>query len=233
MDLLSPLRFSMQVTAGILKLWVAVPRAFLKAAFGDEDGDTFTPTAHQVGTPTEAAPSPMHYPSRPAPGAAARRRARPTGGRATPRRAKTPDESVEVSAAPPEPTSAAGASGGVAGTAEAPTDAATAGAPDPTAATTEEARPVAPTRERTVNQTQATPAPREKTVDDTPELAETEGAATPSAEIRVDAPWEGYDEMKAADVVDRLKAADDAQKAVVRLYEQQHKKRKSVLDAAS
>jgi hypothetical protein len=231
MDLLSPLRFGVQVTAGIVKLWVAVPRAFLRAALGDEDGDTFTPTAHQVGTPADGAPSPMHYPSRPAPGAAARRRAH--RARPTPGRAKSPDEAVEITSGPPDPTSAAGASGGVAGTAEAPTDAATAGAPDPTAATTQEARPVAPTRERTRNQTQTAPAGRRKTVDDTPTLAETEGAATPSAQIHVDAPWAGYDEMKAADVVDRLKAADDAQKAVVRLYEQQHKKRKSVLNAAS
>ena len=51
------------------------------------------------------------------------------------------------------------------------------------------------------------------------------------AEVHVDAPWEGYDKMRAADIVDRLKAADEATRAVVRLYEQQGKRRSSVLAA--
>jgi hypothetical protein len=143
----------------------------------------------------------------------------------------SPDGSIEVTGPPPDPTSAAGASGGIAGTADAPRDAATAGAPDPTAASTTRPRPVAPLRERTQNQVRATPAPREKTLDDTPTLAETEGSATPSAQIRVDEPWSGYDEMKAGDIVDKVRVADPSVKAVVRLYEQQHKKRKTVLGA--
>lgn len=72
-----------------------------------------------------------------------------------------------------------------------------------------------------------------KTLDDAPELVESEGAASPGAELRVDAPWDGYEQMKAADIVDRLVVADAAQKAIVRLYEQQHRGRKSVLAAAS
>ncbi|MFA9270681.1 MAG: hypothetical protein ACEQSX_07980 [Baekduiaceae bacterium] len=72
-----------------------------------------------------------------------------------------------------------------------------------------------------------------KTLDDTPKLVESEGAASPGAQLRVDAPWDGYEHMKAADIVDRLVVADAAQKAVVRLYEQQHRGRKSVLAAAS
>lgn len=72
-----------------------------------------------------------------------------------------------------------------------------------------------------------------KTLDDTPELVESEGAASPGGNLRVDAPWGGYEQMKAADIVDRLVVADAAEKAVVRLYEQQHKGRKSVLAAAS
>lgn len=63
------------------------------------------------------------------------------------------------------------------------------------------------------------------------ELVETEGAAAPGAEITVDEPWPGYAGLKAADVVDRLKAADAATKAVVRLYEQQHRRRRTVLAA--
>lgn len=72
-----------------------------------------------------------------------------------------------------------------------------------------------------------------KTLDDTPELVESEGGASPGAQLRVDAPWDGYEQMKAADIVDRLVVADAAEKAVVRLYEQTHKARKSVLAAAS
>src|SRR4051794_40488013 len=59
----------------------------------------------------------------------------------------------------------------------------------------------------------------------------TEGAAAPGAEVRVDAPWEDYDALKAADVVARLRTADDATRAMVRLYESGKKARKSVLDA--
>ena len=72
-----------------------------------------------------------------------------------------------------------------------------------------------------------------KTLDDTPQLVESEGGASPGAQVHVDAPWDGYEQMKAADIVDRLVVADAAEKAVVRLYEQLHKGRKSVLAAAS
>lgn len=72
-----------------------------------------------------------------------------------------------------------------------------------------------------------------KTVDDTPELVETEGGGRPGAELHVDPPWDGYERMAAADIVDRLVVADAAEKAVVRLYEQQHKRRKSVLAATA
>src|SRR3954454_21348074 len=60
---------------------------------------------------------------------------------------------------------------------------------------------------------------------------ETEGAADPGAEVRVDAPWDGYDQMRATDVVARVKDADDATRAMVRLYESTNKARKSVIDA--
>lgn len=72
-----------------------------------------------------------------------------------------------------------------------------------------------------------------KTLDDAPELVETEGGGSPGAELHVDAPWDGYERMTAADIVDRLIVADDAEKAVVRLYEQQHKRRKSILAATA
>lgn len=53
------------------------------------------------------------------------------------------------------------------------------------------------------------------------------------AEVHVEAPWEGYDRMRAADIVARLKGADAATRAVVRLYEQQGKARSSILAATA
>jgi hypothetical protein len=52
-------------------------------------------------------------------------------------------------------------------------------------------------------------------------------------EVHVDTPWDGYDRMRAADIVDRLRVADDATRAVVRLYERQGKARSSVLAATA
>lgn len=57
------------------------------------------------------------------------------------------------------------------------------------------------------------------------------GPAEPHAEIQVDEPWKGYDGMKAADVIDRLVVADAATKAVVRLYEERNRKRRTVMAA--
>jgi hypothetical protein len=71
-------------------------------------------------------------------------------------------------------------------------------------------------------------------VDSEPELAYESGPADDvGAEVHVEAPWEGYDRMRAADIVARLRAADDATRAVVRLYEQQGKARSSVLAATA
>jgi hypothetical protein len=69
-------------------------------------------------------------------------------------------------------------------------------------------------------------------VDAEPALAYEAGpAADVGAEVHVDAPWDGYDRMRAADIVDRLRVADEATRAVVRLYEAQGKARSSVLAA--
>jgi hypothetical protein len=69
-------------------------------------------------------------------------------------------------------------------------------------------------------------------VDSDPALAYEAGPADDvGAEVHVDAPWDGYDRMRAADIVARLRSADDATRAVVRLYEQQGKARSSVLAA--
>jgi hypothetical protein len=63
-------------------------------------------------------------------------------------------------------------------------------------------------------------------------LVESEGPADPGAEVTIDEPWPGYGAMRAADIVDRLRAADPALRAVVRLFEQQHRARRTVLAAA-
>jgi len=49
------------------------------------------------------------------------------------------------------------------------------------------------------------------------------------AQITVDEPWEGYDELSPQEVVDRLEDADVGKLAVVRLYEQLHRDDRGVL----
>ena len=63
------------------------------------------------------------------------------------------------------------------------------------------------------------------------EVVESEGAGEPGPEVHVDEPWEGYGSMKAGEVVRRLKQVDAATRALVRLYESQTKRRKSILAA--
>src|SRR4051794_3001487 len=60
--------------------------------------------------------------------------------------------------------------------------------------------------------------------DDADDLVESEGAADPGPELHVGEPWEGYAAMKAGEVVRRVRSADAATRAMVRLYEQQTKK---------
>jgi hypothetical protein len=56
-------------------------------------------------------------------------------------------------------------------------------------------------------------------------------AGSPGPEIRIDEPWPGYAKLRALDIVDRLAAADEATKAMVRLFESEHRKRRTVLAA--
>ena len=51
-------------------------------------------------------------------------------------------------------------------------------------------------------------------------------------ELHVEAPWDGYDRMTAADIRDRLAAASPAEAAAVELYETTRRNRSSVLEAA-
>jgi len=72
-------------------------------------------------------------------------------------------------------------------------------------------------------------------VSEEPELVEE--VAEPGAEdgagaaVHVEPPWNGYDHMKAADVIDRLAGASTAELATVQLYETQTKGRRTVLEA--
>jgi len=60
---------------------------------------------------------------------------------------------------------------------------------------------------------------------------ESEGVAAPHAEVHVEAPWAGYDDMKASEIVERLRSADPTVRAMARLYEQNGKNRKSIIAA--
>ena|SRR5215210_2022758 len=57
-------------------------------------------------------------------------------------------------------------------------------------------------------------------------------ADDPSPTFDVQAPWDGYDAQPAAEITKRVRAADEATKAVVLLYERGHKARASVIRAA-
>jgi hypothetical protein len=103
----------------------------------------------------------------------------------------------------------------------------------------EPAPPPSPTRERPAPPpVRAEPEPPLKIHDDEPtrgevnrrRLEEREAEDSPvGAEIRVDAPWEGYDAMTARQVLDRLVGADEATLGVVRLYESATRNRATIL----
>jgi len=82
------------------------------------------------------------------------------------------------------------------------------------------------------------PVPAEPAhVSEEPELvAETAEAGAEDgagAEVAVDEPWPGYDEMTASDIEDRLVTEGPEAAAAVSLYEASRKGRASVLEAAS
>jgi hypothetical protein len=122
------------------------------------------------------------------------------------------------------------------------TGAAVNGAPPPTADEAIERR-----REReAVEQAAPDPAPptplrpisgHDDHVDREAEVVESFGPAEDVGDvggtITVDAPWPDYDGQSAAAIVQRLRSADAATKAVVALYERRNKNRATVLRAAS
>jgi hypothetical protein len=72
-------------------------------------------------------------------------------------------------------------------------------------------------------------------VSEEPELVEQ--IAEPGAEdgagasLRIREPWDGYRQMNAEDVIDRLTGASAAELAAIQLYESEHRGRVTVLDA--
>ena len=65
------------------------------------------------------------------------------------------------------------------------------------------------------------------------EVAEEGAEDGAGAELRVRQPWDGYDEMTAADIRDRLAASTPVEAAAVELYESTGKNRRTVIDAAA
>ena len=65
------------------------------------------------------------------------------------------------------------------------------------------------------------------------EVAEAGAEDGAGAELRVEQPWDGYDEMTAADIRDRLSASTPVEAAAVELYESTGKNRRTVIDAAA
>ena len=106
-------------------------------------------------------------------------------------------------------------------------------APEPPTPTAEEA-----IERRFAREAAAPPAPLRAVGDDDGhvdvevEVVESFGPADDvGSALTVDEPWSGYDGQPASAIASRVRGADSATKAVVRLYEQQHKKRATVLRA--
>ena len=91
-------------------------------------------------------------------------------------------------------------------------------------------------REPPVKERPAPPPPPEPAhVSEEPELveefAEPGAAQGAGAEIHVEPPWDGYEQMNAKQVIARFATADPAQLAAVQLYEVRHRHRQTVLNA--
>src|SRR3954462_2033867 len=108
-----------------------------------------------------------------------------------------------------------------------------------------EARPRAAARRRPAPPAPAAPpepppAPEAELLGDEPTHVSREAetvasfgpADDPAATIDVQAPWSGYDDQPAAEIAKRVRAAYEATKAVVLLYERGRKSRSSVIRAA-
>jgi hypothetical protein len=114
-------------------------------------------------------------------------------------------------------------------------------APTPPAAAepapTPPAAPEPPTPTAAAEPAPTPPAAEPAHVDAEPELvaeaAEAGAEDGAGAEVDVDEPWPGYDEMTAPDIEERLQAEGPEAAAAVSLYEASRKGRASILEAAS
>jgi hypothetical protein len=137
----------------------------------------------------------------------------------------------------PEAVAEAAAAGGARREAER-VAAAEATARRPAARPSAARRRTRPERPRPV--TAPVPGPEAELLGDTPAHVSTEAEPVasfgpsddPAPAIEVQAPWDGYDQHSAAEVVKRVRAGDEATRAVVLLYERGHKRRRSVIAAA-
>jgi len=99
--------------------------------------------------------------------------------------------------------------------------------------------PVAPSAEAAPPEPVAPPPAAEEPthVSEEPELvaetAETGAEDGAGAEVDVNEPWPGYDEMTAPDIEERLQVEGPEAAAAVSLYEASHKGRASILETAS
>ena len=109
---------------------------------------------------------------------------------------------------------------------------------EPTPADPAAGEPAPPSAVATPEPVAAPPATEESAhIDEEPELvaesAETGAEDGAGAEVEVDEPWPGYDEMTAPDIEERLQVEGPEAAAAVSLYEASHKGRASILEAAS
>ena len=140
-------------------------------------------------------------------------------------RASTPAAAPQSTPTPPAETPAEPASAAPAATAEAATaPAAEATATPPAEAPVEPVPAPAP---------EAAPAHVSEEPELVAEMAEAGAEDGAGAEVAVEEPWPGYDEMTASDIEDRLVTEGPETAAAVSLYEASRKGRASVLEAAS
>jgi hypothetical protein len=93
-----------------------------------------------------------------------------------------------------------------------------------------------PVREQPAADPYAPTSPEPAHVSEEPELveefAEPGAADGAGAEVTIEEPWEGYSQMHADEVIDRLGAASAGELAAIELYERAHRDRDGVLEAA-
>lgn len=107
--------------------------------------------------------------------------------------------------------------------------------PDDRLRATPSAPPPAPPGPPTAPPSAAPPAPAPPQPQPQPpaaRLADVGDPVEPGPEVRVEGePWPGYEALRAAEIIARLRESDASTRAVVRRYEQLHRQRKTVLKA--